>query len=202
ISPFGVGNSTFRTGSDKPIEVDTVFGGCYRRSVFEKIGFLNENLVSSSDIEFNIRLKRAGGKIFLFPDIIATYYTRTSFKKFVKNNFRNGFWAIYPLRFVNYMPVSFRHFIPLFFVLGILGLTFLSIFSSSFLIILLIVMSIYFFLGIFFSLKYVKGNLLNWFLPPVFFFLLHISYGIGSLYAFCAILFSNITKSKSKTGNV
>jgi hypothetical protein len=43
--PFGVGNSTFRTGTLKPKWVDTVFGGCYEREVFEKIGLFNENLI-------------------------------------------------------------------------------------------------------------------------------------------------------------
>ena len=33
---FGVGNSMFRTGAKKPVYVDTVFGGCYKKEVFEK----------------------------------------------------------------------------------------------------------------------------------------------------------------------
>jgi len=37
-NPFGVGNSTFRTGSDKIINADTVFGGCYKRDVFDRVG--------------------------------------------------------------------------------------------------------------------------------------------------------------------
>jgi len=198
-SPFGVGNSKFRTGSDKPIEVDTVFGGCYKRSVFEKIGFLNENLVSSSDIEFNIRLKRAGGKISLFPDIIATYYTRTSFKKFVRNNFRNGFWAIYPLRFVSYMPVSFRHFVPLLLFISLAGSFLLSILNSYFFFLFVFIISLYLLASIAFSIKYIKENLLYIVLLPFFFFIIHFSYGIGSLYAGFIILFSKIIKTKSKT---
>ena len=117
-SRLGVGNSVFRTGSNKVIEVDTVFGGCYKREVFDKIGYFNENLISTSDYEFNKRLRRNGGKIYLNPEIKAYYYTRTSLKRFLSNNFRNGFWSIYPLAFVNYLPVSLRHLIPLFFFLG------------------------------------------------------------------------------------
>jgi glycosyltransferase involved in cell wall biosynthesis len=34
--PFGVGNAYFRIGSKEPKYVDTVFGGCYKKEVFEK----------------------------------------------------------------------------------------------------------------------------------------------------------------------
>jgi succinoglycan biosynthesis protein ExoA len=47
---FGVGNSRFRTGSERPRWVDTVFGGCWRRQVFHKIGKFNERLVRSQDM--------------------------------------------------------------------------------------------------------------------------------------------------------
>ena len=75
-SPFGVGNSKFRTGSSEIIETDTVFGGCYKKEVFVKHGKFNENLVSTSDYEFNKRIKRAGAMIFLVPEIIIKYYTQ------------------------------------------------------------------------------------------------------------------------------
>lgn len=39
--PFGVGNSYFRTGCERPKWVDTVAFGCYRREVFEKFGLYN-----------------------------------------------------------------------------------------------------------------------------------------------------------------
>ncbi|MBU1798022.1 MAG: glycosyltransferase family 2 protein, partial [Bacteroidetes bacterium] len=85
-SSFGVGNSTFRVGSAEAIEVDTVFGGCYRKEVFDKYGNFNENLISSSDMEFNKRITKAGAKIILLPWIKVIYYTRTKFINFIKNN--------------------------------------------------------------------------------------------------------------------
>lgn len=39
--PFGVGNSYFRAGCERPKWVDTVAFGCYRREVFEKFGLYN-----------------------------------------------------------------------------------------------------------------------------------------------------------------
>ena len=50
-------------GSKKFEEVDTVPFGCFKREVFDRVGFFNENLKRSQDMDFNIRLKKAGGKI-------------------------------------------------------------------------------------------------------------------------------------------
>ena len=69
---FGAGGSYFRLGTEKPKWVDTVFGGCYKRKVFEKVGLFNEKLLRSQDIEFNKRLKRAGGRVLLVPEIVAS----------------------------------------------------------------------------------------------------------------------------------
>jgi len=63
---FGVGGSYFRIHTDKPRWVDTVFGGCYRREVFERVGLFNEKLARGQDMEFNVRLNE-GGKFCWCP---------------------------------------------------------------------------------------------------------------------------------------
>jgi glycosyltransferase involved in cell wall biosynthesis len=191
-SPFGVGNSVFRTGSDDVMEVDTVFGGCYKRDVFERVGFFNENLVSTSDYEFNKRLRRSGGKIFLIPEIKAYYYTRSSLGKFIMNNFRNGYWSIYPIAFVDYIPVSLRHLVPLLFLLSLSGSLILSFLWSFFGFVLLGILVLYFILALFFSVKTLKLKIVIFL--PLFFLLLHLSYGIGSLLALVKVLFIKIFK--------
>ena len=45
--PFGAGNSYYRIGSKAPRWVDTVFGGCFKREVFQKIGFFNHELFNA-----------------------------------------------------------------------------------------------------------------------------------------------------------
>jgi glycosyltransferase involved in cell wall biosynthesis len=182
-SPFGVGNAVFRTGSDSIREVDTVFGGCYRRDVFERIGLFNENLVSSSDMEFNRRLVRNGGKILLVPGIKTTYFTRSTFRKFMRNNVRNGFWVIYPLKFVDHMPVSIRHFVPLAFLLSLAGLALLSAFFPLFLYMLIALLAVYFLSGFAFATRFFSRGPAYFLVMPCFFFLLHLSYGTGSFAA-------------------
>ena len=180
-SQFGVGNSRFRTGSGIKQEVDTVFGGCYKRDVFDRIGLFNENLISTSDYEFNKRLRRNGGKIILDPGIKVTYYTRTKFKLFVINNFRNGFWSIYPLKFLDYFPIGLRHLVPLLFFLFLIGSIIFSLIWPFFLYSLCIVMGLYLIMAIYSSAKAV--DLRKIIVLPAFFFLLHTTYGLGSFVA-------------------
>ncbi len=164
--PFGAGGSYFRLGVDKPKWVDTVFGGCYRKEIFKKIGFFNENLIRSQDMEFNLRLKRAGGKILLAPDIISYYYPKSNLKDFFIHNFRDGVWAIYPLKFVK-IPLRLRHYIPFIFVLTLP----LNIW-------LYIPVVFYFSLKI--ALK--RKDLRYYFTMPIVFLARHIGYGLGSVW--------------------
>ena len=123
--PFGVGNAHFRThsadSSDVPRWVDTVFGACWRREVFERIGRFDERLERSQDIEFSGRLRRAGGKILLSPEMHIDYYARATLGGFWRQNWSNGVWAILPFACVEGVAVRWRHLAPLAFVLGLAG---------------------------------------------------------------------------------
>jgi len=180
-SPFGVGNSKFRTGSSEIIETDTVFGGCYKKEVFVKHGLFNEKLISTSDFEFNSRIRKAGAKILLVPEIKTFYYTRTSYMKFVRNNIRNGFWAIFPISVTNHFPVSVRHLIPLVFVLALVISACLSFFSGFFFLAFLAIMVSYLFICIVYSIRASGKNFLEFLMMPLIFISLHLSYGIGSI---------------------
>lgn len=111
--PFGVGNSRFRIGSTEDRLVDTVFGGCWRRETFSRIGLFHPRLTHTQDMEFNQRLRRAGGKIVLSPRIVSHYYTRSKLGEFARHNFINGVWAIVPFAVTRAMPVRFRHLVPM-----------------------------------------------------------------------------------------
>ena len=180
---FGVGGSHFRKGLTKIREVDTVFGGCFKKEIFKKIGLFNENLVRSQDMELNIRLKKAGGKIILNPEIITCYYPKSTLKEFFKHNFVDGIWAIYPLKFVK-IPLKLRHFIPLFFVLSLLITGLLGIFYHLFLWLFLFIIILYLLFSLYFSINiaYNKKDLRYLFLMPITFAYRHFGYGLGSLW--------------------
>ncbi len=165
--PFGVGGSHFRMGSKKIRRVDTIFGGCYKKEIFKKIGLFNENFIGGSeDMELNLRLKRAGGKILLVPDIISYYYPKFNLKDFFLHNLRDGIWAIYPLKFIK-TPLKLRHYIPLAFILT---------FPIS--IWVYIPVAVFFSFGI----AWQKRDLRYFFTLPVVFASRHIGYGLGSIW--------------------
>jgi len=195
---FGAGSSYFRIGSDKPRWVDTVFGGCYRKSIFKKIGMFNEKLIRGQDIELNKRLKKAGGKILLAPDIVATYYPQSTFFSFLKHNFIDGFWTIYPLKF-NIKFFSYRHLIPLFFFLALLGSFLLSLVSGFGKVLFFSLSGIYILVNLFFSLEIiVKNESLNLLSLMVAFFNRHFFYGLGSFWGIIIILINKYGRKKTK----
>lgn len=188
---FGAGNAYYKTGYSKGAKfVDTVFGGCYKKEIFFKIGFFNENLVRNQDLEFNLRLKRFGGKILLAPDIIAYYYPKSNFVDFAKHNFRDAFWVIYPLKF-SIKAFSWRHLIPLFFILSLLGTLFLGIIFSFFTWLFFTIIISYVLMNLYFSARITAAqkDLKYLFMMPIVFAVRHIFYGLGSLWGLCKIIF-------------
>jgi len=179
---FGAGGSRFRIGSEKPRWVDTVFGGCYRKEVFDKIGLFNEKLIRSQDFEFNTRLKKSGGKILLVPDIVAYYYPQTTLKGFLKHNFEDGVWAVLPLRLVK-ASFNLRHYIPLFFVLSFFLTLILGFFFFPARILFDLIFGGYFLLNLFFSLKIaLRQGFRYLFIMPIVFAYRHFGYGLGSIF--------------------
>ncbi len=199
-NPFGVGNAYYKSGySGRPKWVDTVFGGCYKREVFQKVGLFNENLVRSQDMEFNLRLKRAGGKILLVPDIVSYYYPKSTLKDFFLHNLEDGVWAIYPLKFVK-MPLKLRHYLPLIFILSFIGTGIFGIFFQPFLWSFLLIIVAYFLANFYFSAKIAikEKNIRFLFLMPVTFTARHIGYGLGSLFGLIKLLKGNGTKKTKR----
>ena len=190
-STFGVGNS-FRIQAQEPKLADTASGCCYKKEVFDKIGLFNEKLIYSQDIEFNQRLRKAGGKILLVPDVVTYYYARSDFKSFCKHNFRNGLWAILPFKYTNTMPVSWRHLVPLAFVTSLIGSAILSPFFPLFFWLFSFILGLYLLTNFYFSSKVAfKQKDFRYLLTmPIIFTSLHVVYGLGSLWGFLKVSIS------------
>ena len=188
--PFGVGNSYFRIHTHEPRWVDTVFGGCYRRDVFRRIGRFNENLPRGQDMEFNLRLKKAGGKTLLVPDIVSYYYARSDWRSFLKHNWGNGMWAILPFLYSEVMPVSWRHLIPLAFVVALLGALAVAVVNPLGIGIFLTIAGAYLLANVLASAQVARrerDGRFFWIMPLVF-ASLHFSYGLGSLWGVIKVL--------------
>lgn len=188
---FGVGNSYFRVGSQEPRFTDTVPFGCYKKEVFERIGLFNENLMRNQDIEFNLRLKRAGGRILLVPDVISYYHARSNLKDLFKQNFLNGYWVIYGSKFAK-LPFSLRHLIPFAFVISLLSSFIMSFFYTFFIYTFGFILGSYLIANAFYSFKLSFKNGLHHFPFVISTFLtLHFSYGLGSVWGFSKVFLKN-----------
>lgn len=182
--PFGTGGASYRNTLSEPKEVDTVPFGCFKREVFEKIGYFNENLDRNMDIEFNLRMKKNGCKIMLFPNTYIEYYARDTFFSLWKNNFGNGLWVIKSSKYSE-KAFSLRHLIPLFFVLFLIFGTVFSLFFKPVLYGFMFILGFYTALNILFSFRLAlrRKCFLCFFLNIIGFAVLHMSYGFGSLFS-------------------
>lgn len=123
--PFGVGGSRWHNPAwDGPS--DTVFGGVYRREVFDRIGLFDETLVRNQDDELNLRLTRAGGVIWHTPELRSWYSPRRRLSQLFQQYRQYGYWKVPVIR-KHRLPASPRHLVPAAFVLALLGLPSLAL---------------------------------------------------------------------------
>lgn len=99
--------------------MDTVPFGAFPRSLIDEIGGFDETLLSNEDYEFNTRIRKSGGRIWLDPQIRSIYFARKNLKELAKQYWRYGFWKSQMLK--RYPEtLRYRQAIPPLFVAGIL----------------------------------------------------------------------------------
>ncbi|NTV49343.1 MAG: glycosyltransferase family 2 protein [Geobacteraceae bacterium] len=125
-SPFSSGGAGSHSLSYEG-EVDSVYLGCWRKSIFDKVGYFDEELVRNQDDELNLRIKRAGGKIWQSPLIQSRYYPRASLKALFKQYMQYGYWKVRVIQ-KHKLPASFRHVVPGSFVACLIFLGMMSFF--------------------------------------------------------------------------
>ncbi|HLO30732.1 MAG TPA: glycosyltransferase family 2 protein [Anaerolineales bacterium] len=125
--PLGVGDALYRHAKHAA-EVDTVPFGSFRRTLIEQIGFFDESLLANEDYEFNARVRKSGGKIWLDPSIRSVYLARSTLSELSRQYWRYGFWKWRMLR--RYPDtLRWRQALPPLFVLSLISLAVLSIFG-------------------------------------------------------------------------
>lgn len=180
-SRFGVGNARFRT-SGKEGFVDCLAFGAYRREVFNKIGYFDEEFMRCQDDEFNYRLREFGGKIFFTPNIKSYYYPRSNLIKLWRQYFNYGLWKIRVLQ-KHFKRMQPRQFVPLTFIFFLITTGVLGIFSNTMLFTFYSMTLIYIVADLLVSLKIsIKRKFKYFRVLPIIFPILHLSYGLGFLW--------------------
>jgi cellulose synthase/poly-beta-1,6-N-acetylglucosamine synthase-like glycosyltransferase len=118
-SRFGIGNAYFHYGREER-EVDSVYMGVFRRTLFDRVGFFDEEMVCNQDDEFTYRVCRAGGRVVMTPRLRSAYQNRTSLRTLARQYARYG---LYKVRVLQKHPqvMSWRHAAPPLFVAALVG---------------------------------------------------------------------------------
>ena len=175
---FGSGIADYRKKTTKKY-VSSVFQGMYKKSIFDKIGLLDEKVGRVEDNELHYRIRKNGYNIRYSNDILSYQYTRPTLKRMLKQKYSNGYWIgkvshVYPKAF------SIFHFVPLAFVLAIIFSLCMIPITSIFIVLL---SSIYFLFTILITIMIIINNKFNItiLLMPIILFLIHVYYGVGTL---------------------
>lgn len=187
-SMFGSSPAGYRRKSGEKKYVNSLFHGAYRREVFEKVGGFNEDLGRTEDNELHYRIRQAGYKICQSGDIVSYQHIRPSLSSMLSQKYANGKWIGLTLG-VCYQCLSSFHFVPFFFVFVMICslLLFVSgLITGHFWMCVpfLMLMGVYLLAAVLMSaaaiLRAPKKHPLQLLLPAVF-FLLHVSYGWGTI---------------------
>ena len=177
-NPFGIGSAPYRW-SRKEQFVDTVVYAAYRRELFDEIGYFEENFSIAEDAELNWRIRKAGHKIFFSPNIKSYYHPRKTVKKFIQQMFRYGILRVNMFK-KHKSAVKITHMVPPAFVLTLILLLVLTVFSDLSPVYLISILAFYFVVNLLsVSLKSTKENYKFILLISILIFALHFSWGLG-----------------------
>jgi succinoglycan biosynthesis protein ExoA len=128
--PLGAGDALYRHAA-RPASVDTVPFGAFQRELLATVGFFDETLLTNEDYEFNARVRKSGGVIWLDPSIRSVYFARGTLGGLANQYWRYGFWKWRMLR--RYPDtLRWRQGLPPLFAASLAGLGMLGIFLPVF----------------------------------------------------------------------
>jgi len=180
-SMFGAGGKRYRTRQEEGFIQDTAPYCVYRKEVFQKIGYIDEELIRDQDEEFNYRLIKEGGKLYFTPKIKSYLYIRPSISKLWRQHFQYGYWKVKVLEKVGVKFVQ-RQIVPSLFISSLILSGILGIFYKPFFYLFLLITCSYLALDIIFSLSLsLKNSFKYFFILPIIFGIIHFSYGFGFL---------------------
>jgi len=114
--PVGVGNAHHRYPYYEGYSEGAQFPAI-RRWVFDRIGMFDIRLVRNQDDEFNYRIARAGGTVYVSPRVRYSYFVRERASQLFRQYFQFGFWRI-PVIQKHRRPTTARQMAPALFYLA------------------------------------------------------------------------------------
>jgi glycosyltransferase involved in cell wall biosynthesis len=78
--------------------VDTVYLGAWPRASLQRFGGFDETLVRNQDDEFNLRITRAGGRVWQSADIRSVYRPRSRLGQVFRQYLQYGYWKPFVMK--------------------------------------------------------------------------------------------------------
>jgi len=168
----------------KPHFSDSVIFGVFDRQLVISNGKFDEDFIVGQDDELPLRLRLKGFKFYTNPNVIAYYFTRSSFKGFLKQTFNYGVAkgllvrkGYHHVEWFN--TASFWFIPPIFFLYELFLLILFSILHS---ILIFIPMLLYFIASIIVSFHLlIKERSFLCLLLSIMYFIFHSTLGVGVL---------------------
>lgn len=89
-SKLGHGGDSLIFGEYEGFASPVSNGAAYKREVFDKVGYVDENFDAAEDVEFNYRVEQAGIKCYTSPLLTVRYYPRDSLRGLFRQMQRYG----------------------------------------------------------------------------------------------------------------
>ena len=90
-SPIGLGGGAYHGGTQEG-EAESAYLGVMRRDVLEEVGMFDESIRRGEDWELNLRIRRAGYRVWFDPTLAVTYWPRESWTRLWRQFSATGRW--------------------------------------------------------------------------------------------------------------
>ncbi|MDR7189487.1 MULTISPECIES: glycosyltransferase family 2 protein [Microbacterium] len=90
-SPIGLGGGAYHGGTQEG-EAESAYLGVMRREVLGEVGLFDESIRRGEDWELNLRIRRAGYRVWFDPSLAVTYWPRESWARLVRQFSATGRW--------------------------------------------------------------------------------------------------------------
>ncbi|WP_114587802.1 glycosyltransferase family 2 protein [Microbacterium arborescens] len=90
-SRIGLGGGAYHGGTTEG-PAESAYLGVMRRSVLDEVGLFDEGIRRGEDWELNLRIRRAGYRVWFDPDLHVTYWPRDSWSRLVRQFRATGSW--------------------------------------------------------------------------------------------------------------
>ncbi len=198
---FGSSIMGYRRRQPKKRYLSSLFHAAYKREVFANVGGFNEYLGRTEDNELHYRMRKAGYKFACCPSISSSQYMRTSFSAMCKQKFSNGLW-IGLTCMVCPACLSILHFAPFGLVAATVAAGIAASLGYTMWIILLALAYILFDIIISIGAMTYNGMNATKLLLPIMFPILHIAYGLGTLFGLIGMIPWRLSRNGTAKKNI